>query len=479
MTAAPDAKPDLIVIGGGPAGVGAATEAAAHGLRVVLVDEADQAGGQVYRAPIPGLPHGHRSIERRRGDAQRAALRRSAVDVRFGETVWSVAGAFRVDTIGPGGPRSLTAPAVIVATGTQERVIPFPGWTTPGVIGLAATTILLKSQGVLPGQRVLVAGCGPLLPSVAAGILDLGGEVAAVVDLAARGDWVRCLPALASRPAELARGIGWLARLRRAGVPVLHRMTVSEVVSDATGLQAELRCVDAQGRALGGGPTRWFAVDAVVVGHSLVPATDITRVMRVDHAYDAVRGFWGPVLDRDGRSSLAGLLVAGDAAGLAGAGPAWLGGRIAGLAAARDMGRISASAHARLAAPLRRKATRAARFGGAMAAMMAPRAGLAESIPADTVVCRCEDVTRAEIDAAVLSGAETLNQLKAWTRCGMGPCQGRMCADTAATLMSKHGIARQDAGQFTGRTPLRPVPLDLLTGAYAYADIELPPAAPP
>jgi thioredoxin reductase len=479
MTAAPDAEPDLIVIGGGPAGVGAATEAAAQGLRVVLVDEADQAGGQVYRAPIPGLSHGHRSAERRRGDAQRAALRQSTVAVRFGETVWSVSGAFGVDTIGADGPRRYEAQAVIVATGTQERVIPFAGWTTPGVIGLAATTILLKSQGVLPGQRVLVAGCGPLLASVAAGILDLGGEVAAVVDLAARRDWAACLPALASRPVELARGIGWLARLLSAGVPVLHRTTVTEVVSDATGLQAAVGRVDAAGRAVEYGPMRRFGVDAVLIGHGLVPATDITRLMRADHAFDAARGFWHPVLDVDGRSSLPGLYVAGDAGGLAGAGPAYLGGRVAALAAARDMGRISTATQARLAEPLRREASRAARFGRAMATMMAPRAALAEAIPAETVVCRCEDVTRAEIDASARSGAANLNQLKAWTRCGMGPCQGRMCADTAAALLSAHGVARQDAGQFTGRTPLRPVPLDLLTGDYAYADIVLPPAAPP
>jgi bacterioferritin-associated ferredoxin len=110
---------------------------------------------------------------------------------------------------------------------------------------------------------------------------------------------------------------------------------------------------------------------------------------------------------------------------------------------------------------------------------MVARAGLAEAIPADTVVCRCEDITRAEIDAAVRSGATNLNQLKAWTRCGMGTCQGQICADTAAELLSAHGISRQDAGQFTGRTPLRPLPLDLLTGNYGYADIELPPAAPP
>jgi thioredoxin reductase/bacterioferritin-associated ferredoxin len=431
--AVPNGDHDLIVVGGGAAGAGAAIEAAACGLRVLLVDETDHAGGQ---------------------DAMRARLRSAAVDARLGEAVWSVSGAFRVDTIGPDGPRCYEAQAVVAATGLQERVIPFAGWTTPGVVGLAATSTLLKSRGVLPGHRLLIAGCGPLLESVAVEILDRGGEVAAVADLASRRDWP--------------------ARLRDAGVPVLHRTTVTEVVLDATGLHATVGCVDGARAAMAGGAERRFSVDAVIVGHGLVPATDITRLMRVDHAYDAARGFWHPVVDEVGRSSLPGLYVPQ----LYGDGPAYLSGRITGLAAACDMGRISADTYARLVDPLHQEAE-LARVDCAMAATMVARAGLAEAIPADTVVCRCEDVTRAEIDAAVRSGATNLNQLKAWTRCGMGPCQGRICADTAAELLSAHGISRQDAGQFTGRTPLRPLPLDLLTGNYGYADIELPPAAPP
>lgn len=471
-------EPDLLVIGAGPAGVGAATVAAAQGLRVVLLDEADRAGGQVYRAPRPGLNKRHASVEQREGDAQRQALRGSGVTVRFGEIAWSVAGAFRVDTIGPEGPRHYDAPALVVATGAQERVVPFSGWTTPGVLGLAATTILLKSQGVLPGRRVLVAGCGPLLAAVGAGILDLGGEVAAVVDLASRGEWLSRVGALARRPGELRRGAAWLARLRRAGVLILHRATVASVSQDGAALRAMVAGVDAMGRRRAADEPRSFMVDAVAIGHGLVPGTDITRLMRAAHAYDAAGGFWHPVLDEDGRSSVPGLYVAGDAGGIAGARPAWWRGALAGLAAVRDMGRLSPASHARLSAPLRRKAERAARFGHAMGRLMAPRPGLVESVAPETIVCRCEDVTRGEIDAAVGAGATDLNQLKAWTRCGMGPCQGRMCADTASSLLLARGIARQDSGQFTGRTPLRPVPLDLLTGDYAYADIVLPPAAP-
>jgi pyruvate/2-oxoglutarate dehydrogenase complex dihydrolipoamide dehydrogenase (E3) component/bacterioferritin-associated ferredoxin len=439
MTGAEGEAADLVVVGAGPAGIGAATAAAAQGLRIVLLDEADWAC---------------------QGAA--GALHHAAVAVRLGETVWSVAGAYRVDTIGAAGPRHYQAPAVIVATGLQERIIPFPGWTHPSVFGLAAMMSRLRAPSELPGRRVLVAGVGPMLASVTVSILEGGGQVLAIADLAARREWLRI--------------IGGPALLRSADVKTLHRTTVTEIVSDPTGLRVALGSVDHAGRAVPGANLQHVVVDEVVVFHGFSPANEITRLLRVDHTFDPAQGVWRPVLDGDGRSRRPGLYVAGGAAGMEAA--AHMRGQLAGLAAARDMGRLSASAHERAAAPLRRKVERSDRLRHAMVAMMAPRAGLIDAIPADTVVCPCEHVTRAEIDAAVDEGAVTLNQVKAWTRCGMGACQGRICADIAGALLAAHGIPRSQAGQFTGRTPLRPVPLDLLTGSYGYADIQLPPAAP-
>jgi thioredoxin reductase/bacterioferritin-associated ferredoxin len=467
---------DLIVIGAGPAGAGAAMEAAAQGLRVLLLEDQPQAGGQVYRAPA-GSRTVPRSSELREGTALRDALARSEVDVRFGHQVWSVSGNFRVDALSEEGPCHWQAPALIVASGAQERVIPFPGWTQPGVIGLAAATLLLKAHGIAPGARTLVAGCGPLLGAVAMGILKTGAKVVAVADLAGPADWARRLPAMTARPDLLARGAGWAARLRRAGVPLLFRTGIAAVEPTEVGLRARLCPVDAQGRPLSG--ERMVEVDAVAVGHGLLPSTEITRLLRVEHMFNAGSGAWAARLDGDGRTSRPGLYVAGDGGGIQGAAAAPLRGRLAALAAARDLCRLHPAAQDRLAAPLRKRLARAARFGSAMAGLMAPRAAQVGAIPPEAVVCRCEDVTRAEIEAAAADGAREVNQLKAWTRCGMGPCQGRVCGDTAAALLAGyHGIGREEAGLFTGRTPLRPLPLTQLTGEFGYADIVLPPPAP-
>lgn len=167
---------DLVVIGAGPAGTTAACAASEAGLAVTLIDEAPAAGGQVYRAPpIERIGPAAKSADQHAGDRLRAALTASTVDFRPGRRVWSISGQFRVDAIGPAGTETITAPRLIAATGAHERVVPFPGWTLPGVIGLAAATVLLKAQAMVPGPRVIVAGCGPLLAAVAAKIVK-GGE---------------------------------------------------------------------------------------------------------------------------------------------------------------------------------------------------------------------------------------------------------------------------------------------------------------
>jgi NADPH-dependent 2,4-dienoyl-CoA reductase/sulfur reductase-like enzyme len=473
-------KIDLLVMGAGPAGARAALRAKASGLSVVLIDQNNDAGGQVWR-PLPEgfsrLPGIVPADEARDGDALRLELRQAGVLCLYGHKVWNVGSNLRTDVISPEGSVSWFPSALLVATGTTERVIPFTGWTAPGVMGLAAATILLKSQNMLPGRRTLVAGCGPLLLAVANGILKAGGEVAAVVDLASRTQWLRTLSALKERPDLLWQGLRWQANLRLAGVPVLYRHGIESVVSTPGGFDARVQSVDASGAPVGGA-ARMFSVDGVTVGHGLVPSTDVTLLLRAKHRYAAERGGWVAESDEMGRTSVPGLFVAGDGAGVAGAAAAGAHGELAALACAYDLGRMSAENYADERSALLAQWRKPARFGRAMAGLMALREGAVAAIKPDTVVCRCEDVTRAEIDAAAHEGARDMNQLKAWTRCGMGPCQGRTCSDVAGALLALHVGSREAVGCFTGRAPLRPVSLAEVAGQYTYADIPIPKAAP-
>ena len=470
---------DVIVVGAGPAGAEAAMECASHGLDVVLIDEAPEAGGQVYRAMPQGFrATGKREPEAEIGDDLRKRLAASPVRCRFDTLLWSIAPGYRADLLGPDGPSSEEAPVVIIAIGARERVVPFPGWTLPGVIGLAGATVLLKSQKVLPGRKTLVAGAGPLLLSVATSIRKAGGDVAGVVDLASRGEWLATLPATISRPDLLVRGMNWTARLTLSGVPMCYRQAIRRIEPADNGqLRAFVGPVDAAGAPVAGA-VREFVVDAVTVGNGLAPATEVTRLLRAEHVYDTVHKAWVPRLDADFETSLPGLFVVGDGAGISGAAAAALDGRRVGMRISFDAGRLPADAHRKQKQALSADARKARRFGQAMARLMAPRAGQIAAVPAEAVVCRCEDVTRADLDAAVADGATSPNQVKAWTRCGMGPCQGRTCGDVASALAAAALGQEAPPAPLTGRSPLRPLPLGAITGDIDYGDLELPPPAP-
>jgi bacterioferritin-associated ferredoxin len=307
----------------------------------------------------------------------------------------------------------------------------------------------------------VVAGAGPLLYAVAAKILAGGGSVAAVIDAATQGEWLRALPALAARPDLLTQGIFWRGKLLAARVPVLAGAQVTAAEGDK--VLTHVRVGD-----------RVFAADALCVGHGLVPATEASRTFRARHVHRPEDGGWVPVLDATQRTSVPFLYAAGDGAGVRGAAAAPAAGRLAARTALQDLGFNTPNASEEDTALARARHT-----GAAMARMMALRPAMIQAIPAETIICRCEGVTRAAIENAASAGAGTINQLKHFTRCGMGPCQGRMCGEAAGALLaSARGVSVADIGFTTGRIPLRPVPMEAILGDFDYADIPVPAPAP-
>ena len=206
---------DLIVIGAGPAGCAAAIAAARHLSRVSLIDEAREPGGQVYRAPIAGSRRAKSDADSIAGSSLRERVAQSSLVWLPERRIWSITRDFRVDACSAAGPELFVAKQVIAATGAYERVVPFPGWTLPGVIGLAAATILEKSQAMIPGRRCVIAGCGPLLIAVAAKVVEqyvvvpaqLTGSVARI----ATADAPKCFAEVAGK-----RLLDWAVEAFRA-----------------------------------------------------------------------------------------------------------------------------------------------------------------------------------------------------------------------------------------------------------------------
>ena len=473
-------KVDLVVLGAGPAGVAAANVASKEGAEVVIIDENSSAGGQIYRAPPNEFQpqNSFKSDEFREGEKQRNILENSNLTALFKHRVWSVSSDLVVSTVGPNGLSSWHARSLIIANGALERIIPFPGWTIPGVIGLAASTILLKSQYVLPGQSTVVAGCGPLLIAVANGIIKSGGKVSAIIDLNSKSDWIKAFPRLLSRPDQLFKGMSWFANIMKAGIKLYggHAVTNTKQVDNV--LRISIAPINSAGSILDSKNQKIVEGDCLAIGHGLFPSTEITRLLKAKHIYDPLKGGWVPLIDDDFRSSIPGVYIAGDATGISGAFSAVQKGRIAGMAAVRDLNVMSSQKYkAKIKSELI-ILKKNENFGKAAVRLMKFRPELIQTITSETIVCRCEDVFRSEIDEAIESGARDLNQLKAWTRCGMGPCQGRTCSEAIEAILASKVGSRELAGQWTGRTPLRPVPIEQIIGKYTYEDIPIPENAP-
>ena len=469
---------DVAVVGAGPAGLAAAAEAAGHGLSVTLLDDSPLPGGQYYRqGPATREPDGVPAAGGKARDARARELL-SVVDhprVTFlsGAVVWAAPEARTLAFSHAGRGDRLRAEVIVVAAGASDRAVPFPGWTLPGVITAGGAQNMLKSQGVLPGRRALVAGSGPLLLVVADSLRRAGATVVEVVEAAPTARVWRALPRLAAAPALLRRGLAYRLELARARVAFRAGHTVIEARGRDEVEAAVVAPIDGAGR-VDRARARTLAVDTVVVGFGLVPSTELTRLLGCRHEWRRARGGWIPWRSADLETSVPGVLVAGDGAGIGGVETAILEGRLAGLVAAERLGRCT-RADARVAGgPLRGRLRRLARFREGIEAMHRPPADYLALLTPETIVCRCEEITAAEHDRALARGRPGIDAVKAHTRVTMGRCQGRNCLGTLADLVARaRGCGPADLAWPRPRPPARPVRLGDLLGE------DLPPATGP
>jgi len=452
-----------------------------------VLDEGPAGGGRIYRPPNSWREHsGASQVGSAEGRALRTELSSCGAELAFEHCVWHVGllpgnadnlPRFEVSALAAECRRQAQSRALVIATGAIERFYPRPGWTLPGVVGLGAAMLMLEASGVLPGKRVAIVGPGPLSVSVARLIVDAGGEVVAICDPNPLHAWVEALPAMARRPGGLARGSAWLAGLALKNVPVYRGWDVRAIHGEQDVESVTVGRVDGRWRPLPQSEERTIAADAVCIGYGFAPATDIYQLLGAAQRYDSALGGWMPVLDRGQRSDVPGLYGAGDSAGVLGAAAAPGTGRIAALSAALDLGRLDSVTYERKTRATRRSLARAVSFSSAFTRLAQPRATAVGWVPDHTVVCRCEDIHAGELRAAIAAGAQEINALKAATRCGMGPCGGRVCGEAAGALLESAGFSRERSGQLTARAPLRPVPLSALTGKFDYGDIPFPQTA--
>ncbi|MEY4862738.1 MAG: hypothetical protein RLZ51_833 [Pseudomonadota bacterium] len=449
---------DLLIVGAGPAGMAAAVQAKALGMSVIVLDEQPRSGGQIWRDAGQVSPEMLQllGVDYALGRDAVTALRASGAEVIHDCLVWDIdrdrtVSALHAERVMQFRPREL-----LLATGAMERPSPVPGWTLPGVMNAGAAQIALKTAGLVPQGRVVLAGCGPLLLLLAVQLARAGVKDLTVVETTEAGAGrraLRHLPEALRHPKLLLKGLSLLASLRLHGVRHIRRASQLRVMG--------------QGRAealqfMAGGQSQTLAADTVLLHHGVLPNTQLTRLLRLAHRWDTGQQAWHVEADAFGLTGLAGIRVAGDGTSIAGARAAELRGAIVALASARALGVLDAHRFEEGLKPLRRELDRELAARPFLDTLYAPPQWITQ--PADEViVCRCEEVSAGRIREMALLGCEGPNQTKFFSRCGMGPCQGRICG-TVVTQLLAEALDRspQEVGAYRIRAPIKPIPLRAL-----------------
>ncbi|WP_370326719.1 FAD-dependent oxidoreductase [Euzebya sp.] len=448
QSAAPHPPADVLVIGAGPGGLTAAADLADGGLEIVLVDRYARAGGQIGRQPAGtaartggladaiGRAETHPRIAVQPATAV-VALRR--LDHRAGfEALLETAGTLHL----------CRTRAVVLAPGAREVVMPFPGWTLPGVVTAGAVQALVKAEGRLPWTRVGLAGSGPLLLAVAAALRQAGHPPAFTLEARALRDLVGTgLPTALRHP---AKGLQFAAL---AGPhPPRFGWRVLEAVGSDRLRAAVIAPVDPDGRV---GRRRTVGLDALGISHRLVPDVGLALQLGCDTRSSADRIATAVVVDEVQATSVPLVHAVGEITGVGGDEKARAEGRLAAAALLTQL-----AGHRSPPAALRRAATRWRRFADDLERLHPVDDDWAATTPDAVLACRCEEVPLGEVRRAIADGATTARAVKGLTRCGMGPCQGAVCSPIVRSALAAAGHA--DTGDLESRPLAAPVAADQL-----------------
>jgi D-hydroxyproline dehydrogenase subunit alpha len=436
---------DVLIVGAGPAGLSAAIAAAEAGVDVVVLDERAATGGQYAKPLADSHVDAAPDAQFRLGVGLRDRARAAGARIETEATVWGGFAANEIAAVVRGRAVTFRPRRLVLAPGAHERPVPMPGWTLPGVMTTGSLQTLVRAQRVCPGERVLIGGSGPLNLQLACELLAGGIKPLAVVEAAARpttAAWRDAWTMARNAPDLAFEGIGMLATLKRAGVPVIWSARIKRLYGEE-----HVQSAFVEGRTIDG----TYDVDVVALNLGFQPETGLARALGVKQRFvDVGLGHLASETDDDGRTSVEGVFTVGDGASLGGSRVAMARGRLAGQAAARDLGFAVSEDRATRAA-----LERALAFQDALWRVFRPIRLRPGSLTDETIVCRCEEVTAGRLRQELAGGLTSLAALKKATRAGMGRCQGRFCSATIARLCPD---VPDDFAFAAPRAPLRPVP---------------------
>ena len=462
---------DVIVVGGGPAGISAAAEVAKNKLSVFLIDENTSLGGKVFRPEEAGA-------ESDNSDPLAARLRKrlfqsfesvaDGIRVCLGSEVWNIQGdksVYVYSALDQKTPQKVFyGKRLIIAPGAIERAVPFEGWTTPGVFTVGGLNALVKKQ-VVPGVRILIAGSGPLPLVLINNLLQAKAKIVGiVVPTSIKTIIQNTIPILSCAGRHRIRqGVEALWRIRKNQIPVFNAHVIKNVSGSHNDFKATLVQIGPDWKPKGG-TGKEVSADAIAVGYGLVPSVELSQLAGCEHRYDEILGYWRAVRSTSLETTVPGIFVAGDGVQVKGYEAAVNEGKMAALEVAQQLGKIDRKDAYQRIGVLEKKLSKMEVFGKILDSLSTPKPGVLELVPDHTIICRCEEVTLGEIRKGVSDGAASINDIKRRTRLGMGHCQGKFCGQVINELLSMLKKETRPRESFTPRIPVRPVPFKVLAG---------------
>ncbi len=447
--------PKVVVVGSGPAGTRCAETLALAGLRPIVIDENSNNGGQIYRRQPENFVRTYSQLYGSESDKAAAVHSdfdsiRDKIDYRSDTLAWAVSEntLFAAER-----GRSVEIPfdALVLCTGASERVMPTLGWNYAGNYSLGGAQIALKSQGCAIGSNIVFMGTGPLLYLVASQYIKAGANVAAVLDTSTVWDSLAALPKLLAMPSMLWTGLGLIKTIRAARVPIVHGVQPLEITGSGDAGVNAVTYRDKRGHA------HTLECDAVALGYHLRSETQLADLAGCAFSFDRRSRQWIADIDDKSRGA-ANVYMAGDGARIRGADAAEVSGRLTALTLLLDLGYAVDEKEIKR---LRSLHARYERFANGVTRAFPWPIEHVRNLPNDAIVCRCEAVSVGELrDASRGKQADEINRAKAFSRVGMGRCQGRFCGIAAAEIIADATqTPLAEVGRIRSQAPVRPLPI--------------------
>ena len=446
---------DAVVIGAGPAGISASARLAEMGLQVIMLDEQQRLGGQIYR-------NIQQSSQKTRDDMGDDYTRGLNLALRFEKSGAACCSGASVWDIEPDGyvyfskdhqSKQIRANYIVIATGAMERPVPFPGWNLPGVMGAGAANNLAKEAGLTPDCNVVMAGSGPLLLLEACLLIKKGVKIQAILETTPKflsADAMLKVFSALKRIDFLKKGMKMVGDIKKSGVPHYKGITKLRALGSDKVEGVE---------AYNGSQRLYYPADMLLAHFGVIPNNHIYRLLGCHLDWNHEQRYWYPRTDKWGRTNFDTVFAAGDGAGVKGALAAEYKGELAALEIGHSLGIIPKYERDLMAKPIEDELAFDNHPRPFVDAVFAPVFSK-DSFDDDTTICRCENIRIGDIRKAIGEGVREVNELKIVTRCGMGSCQGRMCGPAMAEITGAElALSPNEVGVLKIRPPLKPIPL--------------------